>query len=128
MGSTYAENNQMLAPKTPFRALVALVALLAMVGCTTVQPLAVNPSGLSQSLQRGDQVDIVTANGQEMRITIDSVDANGLQGSGQRVSFSDIRSINRRQISVGRTALIVLGVLAVGAAAAGGGGGGGSSY
>jgi hypothetical protein len=125
----YAENNQMLAPRNSFRALVALVALLAMVGCTTVQPLTVNPQGLSSTLKRGDQVEVVTASGQELKITIDSVDANGLKGSGQQVSFSDIRSINRRQMSVGRTALIVLGVLAVGAAAAGGGGGsGGSSY
>jgi hypothetical protein len=118
----------MLAPRTPFRALVACVALFAMVGCTTVQPLTVSPQGLSSTLKRGDQVEVVTAGGREMRITIDSVDANGLQGSGQQISFSDIRSIHRRQMSVGRTALIVLGVLAVGAAAAGGGGGGSSSY
>lgn len=118
----------MRAPRTPLRLLIATVALLAMVGCTTVQPLTVNPQGLSSTLKRGDQVEVVTASGQEMRITIDSVDANGLQGSGQQISFSDIRSIHRRQISVGRTALVVLGVIAVGAAAAGGGGGGGSSY
>jgi hypothetical protein len=110
--------------------LLALCVVLSMVGCTTVQPLTVDPSGLSSTLKRGDQVEVVTSSGQQLQFKIDNVDAAGLQGDGQRIAYNDIQSISRKQMDTKRTAWVVLGVVAAGAlaAAAGGGGGGGSGY
>lgn len=102
--------------------------LLAMMGCTVMQPLAVDSKQLSGTLSRGDHVEVVTASGQQLQFAVDKIDEQGLHGDGQHVAYSDIRSISRKQISAGRTALVALGVLAAGALAAGGGGGGGSSY
>ena len=116
--------------KTFIKQLLAACVVLSMVGCTTIQPLTVNASQLSQSLKPGDQVELVTASGQQLQFKIDNVDATGLQGGGQRVAYEDIRSISRKQVDTKKTALVVLGVVAAGAlaAAAGGGGSGGSGY
>ena len=110
--------------------LLAACVVLSMVGCTTIQPLTVDPARLSSTLKRGDQVEIVTSRGQQLQFRIDEVDATGLQGGGQRVAYNDIQSISRKQIDTKRTTLVVPGVVAAGAlaAAAGGGGSGGSGY
>jgi len=118
--------------KKHFLQLVAICVSLAMVGCTTMQPLTVDPSKLSGALKRGDHVALVTAKGEQLQFVVENVDDSGLQGEGRRIAYSDIQSISRKEISAGRTALVVLGVVAAGALAAGGGGGGGgggsSSY
>lgn len=117
--------------KTFFKQLLAASVAISMVGCTTIQPLTVDPSHLSGTLKRGDQVELVTSRGQQLQFKIDSVDASGLQGGGQTVAYNDIQSISRKQVDAGRTALVVLGVVAAGAVAAaagGGGGGGGNGY
>jgi hypothetical protein len=104
-----------------------VMTLLAMVACTTMQPLAVDTMQLRQSLKVGDEIEVNTSNGQQLSFKLQRIDDNGLHGGGRDIEYGDIRSINRKQISVGRTALLILGVVALGAAAAGGGGGGGGS-
>jgi len=117
--------------KTFFKQLLAAAVVLSMVGCTTIQPLSANASELSRTLKKGDKVEIVTAQGQQLSFKVDSVDDTGLQGAGQRVAFNDIQSISRKEVDTKSTTLVVLGVLAAGAVAAaagGGGGGGGNGY
>jgi len=111
--------------------LLAALVVLSMVGCTTIQPLTVSPSGLSSTLKRGDQVEVTTSSGKQLKFKVDSVDANGVQGGGQTVAYNDIQSINRKEVDTTRTMWVVLGVVAAGAiaaAAGGGGGGGGNGY
>ncbi|MGH8238684.1 MAG: hypothetical protein ACREXP_16915 [Steroidobacteraceae bacterium] len=112
--------------KTFLKPLLAAGVAISMVGCTTIQPLTVNASQLASTLKPGDNVEVVTARGQQLSFKVENVDDTGLQGAGQRVAYNDIQSIGRKEISAGRTALVVLGVVAAGALAAGGGGGGGS--
>jgi hypothetical protein len=115
--------------KTFLKQLLAAAVALSMLGCTTIQPLAVSGSQLATTLKPGDQVEIVTTQGQQLQLKIDNVDATGVQGGGQRVAYNDIRTISRKQTDAKRTTMVVLGVLAAGAlAAAAGGGGGGGSY
>jgi hypothetical protein len=111
------------------RQLLAVCVVLSMAGCTTIQPLAVDPSRLSSTLKRGDQVEVVTSRGEQLNLKVDNVDANGLEAGGQRIAYNDIQSINRKQVDKQRTMWVVLGVVAAGAvAAAAGGGGSGSGY
>ena len=115
--------------KTFLKQLLAAAVALSMLGCTTIQPLAVSGSQLATTLKPGDQVEIVSTQGRQLQFKIDNVDATGVQGGGQRVAYNDIQSISRKQTDTKRTTMVVLGVLAAGAlAAAAGGGGGGSSY
>lgn len=110
------------------RTMIAALVGLALAGCMTTQPLAVDAKHLSAELEPGDRVEIVTKGGQQLQFAVESVDGQGVRGAGQQVAFGDIQSISRSQLNVGRTALIVLGAAAVIAAVAGGGGGGGSGY
>jgi hypothetical protein len=112
---------------------LAACVVLSMVGCTTIQPLTVDPSHLSGALKPGDQVEVMTSSGQQLKFKVDNVDASGLQGGGQRIAYNDIQSISRKQVDTQRTLWVVLGVVAAGAVAAaagggGGGGGGGNGY
>ena len=111
------------------RCLAALV-VLSMVGCTTVQPLTLDPSHLSSTLKPGDKVRVVTSRGEQMDLKIDSVNASGLQAGAQTIAYNDIQSISRKEVDTSKTVWVVLGVVAAGAiaAAAGGGGGGGNGY
>jgi hypothetical protein len=112
------------------RQISAACVVLSMVGCTTVQPLTVDPSHLSSTLKPGDKVAVTTASGQQLQFKVDSVDASGLRGGGQQLAYADIQSISRKEVDTQRTMWVVLGVVAAGAvaAAAGGGGGGSSGY
>jgi len=117
--------------KQLFKQLLAAVVALSMVGCTTIQPLAANGSQLATAVQPGDQVEITTTRGQQLKFKVDSVDATSLRGGGQSVAFNDIQSISRKQFDKKTTMWVILGVVAAGAlaaAAGGGGGSGGSGY
>jgi hypothetical protein len=112
--------------KALLKQLLAAIVVVSMVGCTTIQPLTASPSQLSSTLKRGDQVEIMTSSGKQLKFKVDSVDANGVQGGGQTVAYNDIQSINRKEVDTSKTLWVVLGVVAVGAIAAAAGGGGGS--
>jgi hypothetical protein len=115
--------------KTFLKQLLAAAVAFSMLGCTTIQPLTANGSQLATALKPGDQVEITTTRGQQLKFKVESLDANGVQGGGQSVAYNDIQSISRKEMDSQKTLWVVLGVVAAGAlAAAAGGGGGGSSY
>lgn len=103
--------------------LIVAYACLAMLGCMTAQPLSAERTQLSQTLHPNDRVEVVTTGGQRLKFKVEKIDETGLHGAGQNVAYDDIQSISREKIAAGRTALIALGIAAVGALAAGGGGG-----
>lgn len=114
--------------KRVLQSMIVVCASLAMLGCMALKPLSSDPTTLRTTLKRGDHVEVVTSNGKETRFDVDAVDDSGVQGGGQRIAYTDIRSISRKQLAVGSTTLLVLGIVAAGAVAAGGGGGGGGGY
>jgi len=114
--------------KRVLQSMVVVCASLALFGCMALKPLSADPTTLRTTLKPGDHVEVVTSGGKEMQLTVDSVDDNGLQASGQHFAYSDIRSISRKQVNVGTTTMLVLGIVAAGALAAAGGGGGGGGY
>jgi hypothetical protein len=101
-------------------------ACLAMLGCTTLQPLSAERTQLAQTLHPNDRVEVVTNGGQHLKFKVEKIDEAGLHGAGQSVAYDDIQSISLQKIDAGRTTLIALGAAAVAAAVAAGGGGGGS--
>lgn len=97
---------------------------MALLACTVMKPLTIDPTQLRSTLNRGDHVQVTTTGGQQLQFTVEEVNEQGVRGGGQNVAYGDIQNISRKQTAPGRTTLLVLGVIAVGAAAAGGGGGG----
>lgn len=115
--------------KRVFQSMIVVCASLALFGCMALKPLSADPTTLRTTLKRGDHVEVVTKSGKEMQLTVDAIDDSGLQANGQRFAYNDIQSISRKQVNVGTTTMLVLGIVAAGAlAAAGGGGGGGGGY
>jgi len=109
--------------------MIVVCTSLALFGCMALKPMSADPTTLRTTLKRGDHVEVVTTAGKEMQLTVDGIDDAGLQSGDQRIAFSDIRSISRKQMNVGTTTMLVLGIVAAGAlAASGGGGGGGGGY
>lgn len=104
-----------------FRLIVVVCASLAMIGCTTVQPLSVDAGQLSRELAPGDRVELTTRGGERLQFALENVDEVGVRGDGRQIAYTEIESIGRRETSTGRTALVVLGVAAAIAAVAAGG-------
>ncbi len=102
---------------------------MALLACTVMQSLTVDPAQLRSTLKRGDDVQVTTTSGQQLEFTVADVNEQGVSGDGQNVAYSNIHQISRKQNSPGRTTLLVLGAVAIGAAAsAGDGGSGGGGY
>jgi hypothetical protein len=110
------------------KSMVIVCASFAMFGCMALKPLAADSTTLRTTLKRGDHVEVTTTSGRQMQFDIEAIDESGLQGGGQRIAYNDIRSISRKQLNVGSTTMLVLGIVAAGALAAAGGGGGGGGY
>jgi hypothetical protein len=93
-------------------------------GCTTLHPIANVPNDLSQHfsdggvLQPGDRVIITTVSGIRHHLRIRSVRDGVIYGDHDSVPFSDIASIDRRDVSATKTTILVVVILgAVGAIA-----------
>ena len=117
---------------------VALLSVFAFLstGCTSLQPVALTPSGTSVArpdVKSGESVVVTKKDGTKQTFTVLKVEDDALVGHNTRVPYTDMSSleVKRADGSTGKTALIVgavvLGVAGI-AAAAGGGGGGHGGY
>jgi hypothetical protein len=88
-------------------------------GCTTLQPIANAPSDLSQHfndggvLQPGDRVVITTISGAKHQFRVSSVHDGTIYGDTDSVPFSEIASVERREYSGTKTAILVVVILGV---------------
>lgn len=102
------------------KALTVLYLVLCMIGgCTTLQPVANTPSDLSQHfgdggvLKPGDRVIITTISGAKHQFRVSSVHDGVIYGDHDSVPFSEIASVQRREISASKTTLLAVLILAV---------------
>ncbi len=105
-----------------------LVAALMLVSCTSFK--VIKPDDIQAGLKAGDTVKIVTKDGRDLELKIVTVTSEALVGTpvssvgtaeaggvkDQRVEFSEIAKLEKREISPGKTvglvALILAGVAA----------------
>jgi hypothetical protein len=93
-------------------------------GCTTLHPIANVPNDLSQHfsdggvLQPGDRVVITTTAGATHRFRIRSVHDGVIYGDHESVPFSEIATVQRREVSATKTTILVVVILGVVAAIA----------
>jgi len=107
------------------KAFVVVWLIACMIGgCTTLQPVANVPSDLSQHfsdggvLQPGDRVIITTVTGAQHHLRVRSVHDGVIYGDHESVPFSEIASLQRREISATKTTILVVLVLGVAGAIA----------
>ena len=103
---------------------LVLISALMMVSCTSFK--VVKPDDLQGGLKAGDTVKIVTKDGRELELKIVTITPEALVGTpvssvgtaeasemkDQRVEFSEIAKLEKREISAGKTVGLVAGILA----------------
>ena len=102
------------------KTLVVLCLIVCVIsGCTTLHPIANVPSDLPQHfsdggvLQPGDRVAITTVAGARRLLRVRSVRDGVIYGDHDSVPFSEIVSIDRRDFSATKTAVLVVVILGV---------------
>jgi hypothetical protein len=96
--------------------------VICLVGCTTLRPVAGNSADLQQRiasgelLKRGDHVIVVKADGSTHEFKVASVNAITIDGDQESIPIDQVASIQKRELNVGKTVLLV-GLALVGAAA-----------
>ena len=90
------------------KAFVTIIVFLALVqGCTSFKTVDNQSTAVTVSnLVIGDKVQIVTADGEKVRLTIDSIEDDALIGDGVRVPIANIRIVSIESFDSGETALL----------------------
>ena len=90
-------------------------------GCTSLRELPDEKNALEQAVKPGDKVHVITRDGQEMEFKVTQIANERIEGSEQGVAMDDIAMIERREISVWKTATIIayIVLIMIGAAATG---------
>ena len=111
-----------------YRSIACLVFVTLSTACTIMQPLsATGDQTLSSQIEVGDKVEITRADGSVLTFKVSDVSVSGIGGGGEFVAYSDIRQVSIRQVRMGPTVGIIVGIVVVAALVGGGGGGGGGS-
>jgi hypothetical protein len=90
------------------------ILMIALAGCTTLRPIAVNQSDFSQRIASGellkirDHVIIETVDGQTYEFDITSISPATIDGKQRSIPIDQIVTIQKRVLSTKRTLLLVL--------------------
>jgi hypothetical protein len=103
---------------------ISLSLVLALLGCTTLQPVAGSAPELRQQiaagqlLRRGDRVVITTADGRRHHLVVLAADSVSVRGRQESVPTDQIEVVQKSAFSAARTAELALfiGVVAYAAA------------
>lgn len=93
-----------------------LLACVTCASCTHLENVPLPQYGADDLV--GHEVRVTTTDGRVLQFEVDTVTDDAISGEGERVAFSDIRRLERRELSGWKTAGAVATVLAVAASAA----------
>jgi hypothetical protein len=106
------------------RASISVFAAAALVACTSLRTVPLEPGRAPQGIEAGDEVVVTTVRGEKLEFEIVRVDIDALVGEHDRVAFADIATLEVEEIErektggvlfAGGVAALILGLLAVGA-------------
>ena len=107
--------------------IIYLVLIAFTAGCTTMRSLpATDAQSLASQIEVGDKINIIRNDLTDVTFEVGAVSDEGISGDGVFVAYSDIRQVQVRQFSTGKTvglvAAIAVGLaIAIGANNLGGG-------
>ncbi len=113
-----ARGGSMWSFRAPMKRCTVLGLIICLVGCTTLQPVTGNPAALQQRiasgelLKRGDRIDILTKDGRRHDFNVTSVSASTIDGKHESIPIDQVAFIQKRKLSVGKTALFTVVVAA----------------
>jgi len=104
----------MIHRRTVSKFIVYLVLIAFATGCTTMRPLAEsNAQSLASQVAVGDKIRITRNDLSEVEFKVSAISDKGISGDGVYVDYSDIRQVQVRQFSAGKTAGLVVAIVAV---------------
>ncbi|MBN1627388.1 MAG: hypothetical protein JW944_12775 [Deltaproteobacteria bacterium] len=83
-----------------------------MIGCTTLKTVEMPQNSVQERISAGDLIDpgdrikIITNDGKEYEFKVTSVEAGYVKGKDVEISIRDIALVEKRKISIGKTALL----------------------
>ena len=98
------------------RALVLILCMSLVSGCTTLKPVNLaEPQSIRSQIKPGDELQLTTRDGKVRELRLNEMTEKQLVGENEKLNISDITEIERREISTGKTlTLVVLSVLIIG--------------
>jgi hypothetical protein len=97
--------------------MVIIVFLVS--GCTTLRPIELSQSAIQQRissgdlLYQGDRVEITTNDGKHYEFKVVSVADGYLKGKDVEIPIKDISLVEKRETSVGKTAVLAGAILLI---------------
>ncbi len=93
------------------RWLSTVLAALVLASCTSLRVVRLDDVGVS--LKAGDWVKITTKDGQVRELRVESVTESAIVGKDERVEFTDIAQLEKREADTAKTAALTGGTVGV---------------
>ena len=94
--------------------IIYLVLVAFTAGCTTMRPLpATDAQSLANEIEVGDKIKISRNDYTDVTFKVSAVSDEGISGDGVFVAYSDIRQVQVRQFSTGKTVGLVAAIVVV---------------
>ena len=88
--------------------IIYLVLIAFTAGCTTMRPLpATDAQSLASQIEVGDKIKIMRNDNTDVTFKVSAVSDEGISGDGVFVAYSDIRQVQVRQSSDGKSLVLV---------------------
>ena len=93
--------------------IIYLVLIAFTAGCTTMRSLpATDAQSLASQIEVGDKINIIRNDLTDVTFEVGAVSDEGISGDGVFVAYSDIRQVQVRQFSTGKTVGLVAAIVA----------------
>ena len=94
--------------------IIYLVLIAFTAGCTTMRSLpATDAQSLASQIEVGEKIKIMRNDDTDVTFKVIAVSDEGISGDGVFVAYSDIRGVQVRQTSTGKTVGLVAAVIVV---------------
>jgi hypothetical protein len=99
--------------------IIACLTMIAFIltGCTTLRPIELSQSTVQQRissgdlLHPGDRVEITTNDGKHFEFTVISIVDGYIKAEDVEIKIKDVSLVEKREISIGKTAALIGAVL-----------------
>ena len=93
--------------------IIYLVLIAFTAGCTTMRSLpATDAQTLASQIEAGDKINIIRNDLTDVTFEVGAVSDEGISGDGVFVAYSDIRQVQVRQFSTGKTVGLFAAIVA----------------
>ncbi len=94
--------------------IIYLVLISFTAGCTTMRSLpATDAQSLASQIEVGDEIKIMRNDDTDVTFKVSAVSDEGISDEGIFVAYSDIREVQVRQSSTGKTVGLVAAIVAI---------------